>query len=202
MRRLLGERDLSEAKTEAERAEGSLERAAEHLDEIAEARRARKPTPEAERDKRADAVGEARALAQEIADDLDKLQPRASEMMTPQDREAARAQAERQAAIGKRTDDVAGGGRAQAARDAGDGEGGGRAQGAGQRMRQASESCARTTRRAPPPPSATPPTAWPSCGIRCRIARWATAARRTRSASPAPTNRARRAPGARSCSTR
>ena len=31
MRRLLGERDLSEAKTEAERAEGSLERAAEHL---------------------------------------------------------------------------------------------------------------------------------------------------------------------------
>ena len=29
-----GERDISEAKTEAERAEGSLERAAEHLDEI------------------------------------------------------------------------------------------------------------------------------------------------------------------------
>ena len=57
MRRLLGERDLSEAKTEAERAEGSLERAAEHLDEIAEARRARKPAPEPDRDKRADAVG-------------------------------------------------------------------------------------------------------------------------------------------------
>ena len=107
MRRLLGERDISEAKTEAERAEGSLERAAEHLDEIAEARRARRPSPEPERDKRADAVGEARALAQEIADDLKKGQPRASDTMSPQDREAARAQAERQAAIGKRTDDVA-----------------------------------------------------------------------------------------------
>jgi hypothetical protein len=108
VRRLLGERDLSEAKAEAERAEGSLERAAEHLDEIAEARRARKPSPEPEHDKRADAVGEARALAQEIADDLAKQQPRASEAMTPQDREAARGQAERQGAIGKRTDDVAG----------------------------------------------------------------------------------------------
>jgi hypothetical protein len=43
VRRLLGERDLNEAKMEAERAEGSLERAVEHLDEIAEARRARKP---------------------------------------------------------------------------------------------------------------------------------------------------------------
>jgi len=107
VRRLLGERDLREAKAEADRAEGSLERAAEHLDEIAEARRSRKPSGEPEHDKRADAVGEARALAQEIADDLAKLQPRASEMMTPQDREAARAQAERQAAIGKRTDDVA-----------------------------------------------------------------------------------------------
>ena len=108
MRRLLGERDINEAKTEAERAEGSLERAAEHLDEIAEARRARKPTTEPERDKRADAVAEARALAQEIADDLAKAQPRASDAMTPQDREAARGQADRQGVIGKRTDDVAG----------------------------------------------------------------------------------------------
>ena len=48
LRRLLGERDLAEAKGEAERAEGSLERAAEHLDEMAEARRARDPTPEPE----------------------------------------------------------------------------------------------------------------------------------------------------------
>jgi len=140
IRRLLGERDLSEAKTEAERAEGSLERAAEHLDEIAEARRARKPSPEPEHDKRADAVGEARALAQEIADDLAKLQPRAADSMTPQDREAARAQAERQSAIGKRTDDVAG----EAARKLGGMPGMEKAEselkGAAGRMRQAGES--------------------------------------------------------------
>src|SRR5262245_22157127 len=143
MRRLLGERDLNEAKTEAERAEGSLERAAEHLDEIAEARRARKPTTEPERDKRAEAVGEARALAQEIADDLKKAQPRASEMMTPQDREAARGQAERQGAIGKRTDDVA----AEAARKLGGMPGMEKAEselkGASSRMRQAGENLRR-----------------------------------------------------------
>ena len=143
MRRLLGERDLSEAKTEAERAEGSLERAAEHLDEIAEARRARKPAPEPDRDKRADAVSEARALAQEIGDDLAKLQPRASEMMTPQDREAAKAQAERQSAIGKRTDDVAG----EAARKLGGMPGMEKAEselkGASSRMRQAGENLRR-----------------------------------------------------------
>jgi hypothetical protein len=143
MRRLLGERDLAEAKTEAERAEGSLERAAEHLDEIAEARRARRPSPEPERDKREVAVGEARALAQEIADDLAKSQPRASDMMTPQDREAARAQAERQSAIGKRTDDVAG----EAARKLGGMPGMEKAEselkGASARMRQAGESLRR-----------------------------------------------------------
>src|SRR5580692_7811109 len=58
MRRLLAERDLAEAKGEAERAETSLERAGEHLDELAEARRARHGGVEAEHDKRADAVGE------------------------------------------------------------------------------------------------------------------------------------------------
>jgi hypothetical protein len=106
MRRLLAERDLAEAKAEAERAESSLERAGEHLDELAAARRARHGG-EPERDKRAEAVGEARGLAQEIADDLAKLMPKGSETMTPEQREAARAQAEKQAAIGKRTDDLA-----------------------------------------------------------------------------------------------
>jgi len=140
VRRLLGERDLSEAKAEAERAEGSLERAAEHLDEIAEARRARKPSPEPEHDKREAAVGEARALAQEIADDLGKLQPRASEAMTPQDREAARAQAERQGAIGKRTDDVAGEAERKLRGMPGMEKAEPELKGASQRMRQAGDS--------------------------------------------------------------
>ena len=45
LRRLLSERDLHEAKGEAERAEGSLERATEQLDAMADARRVRRRTP-------------------------------------------------------------------------------------------------------------------------------------------------------------
>jgi len=108
LRRLLSERDLPEAKGEAERAEGSLERATEQLDAMADARRVKRPNADPEKDKRAEAVAEARGLAQEIADDLAKLLPKPSEMLSPQDREAGRGQAERQGAIGKRTDDVAG----------------------------------------------------------------------------------------------
>ncbi len=108
LRRLLSERDLPEAKGEAERAEGSLERATEQLDAMADARRVKRPNADPEKDKRAEAVAESRALAQEIADDLAKLLPKPSEMLSPQDREAGRGQAERQGAIGKRTDDVAG----------------------------------------------------------------------------------------------
>jgi hypothetical protein len=107
IRRLLAERDLAEAKGEAERAADSLDRAGEHLSEMSEARRGHRPG-EAERDKAGEAVGEARRLAQEIAEDLGKIAPRPSDMMSPQDREAARGQAERQGALGKRTDEIAG----------------------------------------------------------------------------------------------
>jgi hypothetical protein len=143
MRRLLGQRDLAEAKGEAERAESSLERAGEHLDELAEARRARRGGAEGERDKRAEAVGEARGLAQEIADDLGKLMPKPSETLSPAEREAARAQAEKQAAIGKRTDELA----EEAARRLGKMPGmekaEGELKGAGARMKEAGESLKR-----------------------------------------------------------
>jgi hypothetical protein len=143
MRRLLGERDIAEAQSEAERAESSLERAGEHLDDMAEARRARRGGAEGEPDKRAQAVGEARGLAQEIADDLAKLMPKASETLTPEQREAARAQAEKQAAIGKRTDELA----EEAARRLGKMPGMEQAasdlKGAGARMREAGESLRR-----------------------------------------------------------
>src|SRR6185437_2783702 len=142
LRRLLAERDLAEAKGEAERAESSLERAGEHLDELAEARRARRGGAE-EHDKRADAVGDARGLAQEIADDLGKLMPKPSDTLTPGDREAARGQAEKQSAIGKRTDEVA----EEAARRLGKMPGmeqaEGELKGAGARMREAGESLKR-----------------------------------------------------------
>ena len=143
MRRLLSQRDVAEAKSEAERAESSLERAGEHLDEMAQARRARHGATEPEKDKRAEAVGEARGLAQEIADDLAKLMPKGSETLTPEQREAARAQAEKQGAIGKRTDELA----EEAARRLGKMPGMEKAasdlKGAGARMREAGESLRR-----------------------------------------------------------
>src|SRR6185437_720920 len=114
----------------------------EHLDELAEARRARRGGAE-EHDKRADAVGDARGLAQEIADDLGKLMPKPSDTLTPGDREAARGQAEKQSAIGKRTDEVA----EEAARRLGKMPGmeqaEGELKGAGARMREAGESLKR-----------------------------------------------------------
>jgi hypothetical protein len=139
LRRLLGERDLPEAKGEAERAEGSLERATEQLDAMAEARKARRPGTEPEKDKRAEAVAEARALAQEIADDLAKLLPKPSDMLTPQEREAGRAQAERQGAIGKRTEDVAGEAMRRLGKMPGMEKAEGELKGAAARMRQAQD---------------------------------------------------------------
>ena len=203
MRRLLSERDVAEAKSEAERAESSLERAGEHLDEMAEARRARHGATEPERDKRAEAVGEARGLAQEIADDLAKLMPKGSETLTPEQREAARGQAEKQSAIGKRTDELA----EEAARRLGKMPGMEKAasdlKGAGARMREAGESCAATNPSRPPRPSATRPIGWPSCATACKSGRWAApSGTAIPCASPAPTNPARRAPGGRSCWTR
>jgi hypothetical protein len=160
MMRLLSERDIAEAKGEAERAASNLDRAADHLQEVAGAgpppppgaganaaetgKRARRrpspsPTSDAEREKSAEAVGEARGLAQEIADDLDKLLPRASDTMSPAEREQARQQAEKQGAIGKRTDETGD----EAARRLGKMPGLEKAEGelkaAANRMRQAAE---------------------------------------------------------------
>ena len=108
MMRLLSERDLAEAKGEAERAANNLDRAADHLQESAAgAPRGKRKGADAEREKSAEAVGDARGLAQEIAEDLDKLLPRAEETMSPAEREQARQQSEKQGAIGDRTSDTA-----------------------------------------------------------------------------------------------
>jgi hypothetical protein len=154
MMRLLGERDLAEAKGEAERAASNLDRAADHLQESqngAEGARARKhPDAErkraadVEREKSAEAVGEARGLAQEIADDLDKIVPKSSDTMSPAEREQARQQSERQGAIGQRTDDTA----AEAGRRLGKLPGLDKAEGelksAATKMRQAADSLKRS----------------------------------------------------------
>jgi hypothetical protein len=115
MMRLLGERDLAEAKGEAERAANNLDRAADHLQESAglpqsqsaDNRRGKRKGDDAAHEKSIEAVGEARGLAQEIADDLDKLLPRPQETMSPADREQARQQSEKQGSIGDRTDETA-----------------------------------------------------------------------------------------------
>jgi Domain of unknown function (DUF4175) len=109
MKRLFSERDLAEAKGEAERAATSLDRAADDLSESAEAapRRGKRRASDIEREKNSEAVGEARGLAQEIADDLGKLLPRPGDTLTPEEREQARQQAEKQGAIGNRTDETA-----------------------------------------------------------------------------------------------
>jgi hypothetical protein len=151
MSRLLSERDLAEAKGEAERAANNLDRAAEHLQESAapgpEGKRAKRKNADAERDKNeksAEAVGEARGLAQEIADDLEKLLPRPQDTMSPAEREQARQQAEKQGAIGNRTDETAD----DAARRLGKLPGLEKAEGelksAAERMRQAAEMLKRS----------------------------------------------------------
>jgi hypothetical protein len=144
--RLLAERDLAEAKGEAERAAGSLDRAADHLQEgaVVDPKRRKKPADADRAEKTAEAVGEARGLAQEIADDLDKLLPRASETMSPAEREQARQQGERQGALGERTDEAAG----EAARKLGKMPGlekaEGELRGAAKQMKQAAEMLRRS----------------------------------------------------------
>jgi hypothetical protein len=146
MMRLLGERDLAEAKGEAERAANNLDRAADHLQEAAEGdvKRAKRKNADAEREKSAEAVGEARGLAQEIADDLEKLLPRPQDTMSPADREQARQQSDKQGAIGERTDETAD----EAARRLGKMPGLEKAEGelksAAGRMRQAAEMLKRS----------------------------------------------------------
>ena len=137
MKRLFAERDLAEAKGEADRATSSLDRASERMGVGAEDSARKRHTRVRPGD--VDAVNDARAITREIAEDLEKILPRPSEMLTPEEREQARAQAERQSAIGNRTDETA----AEAARRLGKMPELEKAEsdlkGAGTRMRQAAE---------------------------------------------------------------
>ncbi|MEO5766975.1 MAG: DUF4175 family protein [Polyangia bacterium] len=107
LKRLFAERDLAEAKDEADRAAASLDRATEHLDEDDPGRKVGEPSSSSAGGDGNREVGEARALAQEIADDVRKLLPTSEETLTPEERERGRAQAQRQGAIGDRTDEIA-----------------------------------------------------------------------------------------------
>src|SRR3569623_992515 len=107
LRRLIGERDLAEAKQEADRAVANLDRLNEHLDDDDHpGRKDGGPRAQA-RAAAARAVGEAQAMAQEISDDIRNLMTRPDETLSPEDRARAQAESERQNGIGARTEDAA-----------------------------------------------------------------------------------------------
>jgi len=106
LKRLFAERDLAEAKDEADRAAASLDRATERLDQSGGLRRKQgKPGEAARADATAD-LGEARALTKEIGDDVRALLPKPEETLSPEERERAQTQASRQGEIGDRTTDT------------------------------------------------------------------------------------------------
>lgn len=101
--RLFAEPDLAQAKGEAERATGSVDRARDQLEKAA--RRGRpeaSPSPEVVK-----RLGDARAIADEIARDIEKLLPKADESLSPEERERARGQGERQGDLQQRTGETA-----------------------------------------------------------------------------------------------
>src|SRR6185369_2390609 len=107
--RLLAERDLAEAKDEADRAAASMQRAIAGLDEgIGSGKRKGKKPGEQQRAEAASSdLGEARGMAQEIANDIKQLLPKPEDTLSPEEQQQARGQGERQSAIGERTDETA-----------------------------------------------------------------------------------------------
>jgi len=107
LRRLIGERDLAEAKQEADRAVTNLDRLTEHLDDDDRPGRKDGGARAQARAAAARSVGEAQAMAQEISDDIRNLMPRPEDTLSPEDRARAQAESERQNSIGDRTEETA-----------------------------------------------------------------------------------------------
>ena len=106
LKRLLSERDLGEAKNEAERAATSLDRAGRRLED--DRRRKRRPgdTP-GQRTDAEDAMADAHALAAEIENDVKSFMPKPDDTLSPEDHKRMQGEADRQNAIGDRTRDAA-----------------------------------------------------------------------------------------------
>jgi predicted nucleic acid-binding Zn-ribbon protein len=115
LRRLLPEREWGEAKKEAERAISSLRQVRRQLDERAGSKRSPSPTFEEFRG----AMNEAGTLAQELASELDRLVPKGSEQMSPEQRARAQGMAQRQGSLGQRAEELA----QEAGRNAGKAQG-------------------------------------------------------------------------------
>ena len=101
LRRLVPAKEWGEAKKESERASSSLRRLKRSLDDAA----ARKgPTPQS--DPFNGEMSDAAKLAQELAQDLEKLVPRPEDMMSPSQRDRGRGLGERQGSLEQRTRDL------------------------------------------------------------------------------------------------
>ena len=175
LRRLLGEREWGEARKEAERAVSSLRRLRRELDQ----REQKNPRPSAAHEEFAEAMAEARGIAQEIASDLERLTPKPGEGMSPEQKGRSQGMSERQGSLGERAEELA----REAAGNAG--KAGGLEQAAdelreiGEQMGQAQQDWPAASPGTAAARRATPPTAWPSCATSC-----ATAARSQRPQPP------------------
>jgi len=104
LRRSLKEKDLGEARTEADRATNAV---SEALDALEGMRPKKHKDAEAARQRAAAALGEARALAEDIAKDIAGSLPRGDETLSPQERGQAQEQARKQEALGQRAQELA-----------------------------------------------------------------------------------------------
>ncbi len=103
MKRHVGGKELGEAQKEAERAISSLEEIGKALEKRAASR---KPTSGAFGPFQ-EQMEEAKALSEELAQDLKGLSPKGNEMLSPQQRARASGMSERQGALGERAAELA-----------------------------------------------------------------------------------------------
>ena len=198
LKRLLAERDLAEAKDEADRAAASLDRATEHLEEGAPGRRKQAEA----RAEMSEDVAEARALAEEISNDARQMLPKPEDTLSPEERRARarRPTAKARSAIAPRKPDATPPGVWESC--PGSNTPKKNCVAPPSRCDRRRAICARAKPSGPVAPKRTRPNVWPSCATRCRSD--PSVAERTSAipcASRAPTSRPPRAPGARNCWT-
>jgi len=104
LRRSLKEKDLGEARTEIDRALAALDDA---LEEVENAPPPRKRKDNDNRERAAAALGEARAVADDIMKDIAGALPRGEETLSPDERGQAQGQAHKQQALGERAQELA-----------------------------------------------------------------------------------------------
>jgi DNA repair exonuclease SbcCD ATPase subunit len=103
MRRLLPEREWGEVKKEAERAVSSLRRLRKELDDKNQGKR----PPSGQLEEFNEAMGEARGIAQQIAQDLEKLTPKPGDRMSAEQKARSQGMSQRQKSLAERARELA-----------------------------------------------------------------------------------------------